>query len=1032
MSITLTPLSGPFPSPPAYLLTVDSAKILLDCGVYDRSPESTLPSSSNSTSPPPSNEQIAAYLSSLRALAPQLNLVLLSHPLLSSLGLLPWLRARCGLRCPVYATLPTREMGRYAVEEWVDARSSAERNEARQTEKARRSDAGKQKKDKDKKGKGKSSAERKGDKEVMLGVGEDIVNVKEEEVEPAESMDVDGLLHQTGEGVALDRDPWDQVWKLTTQEIREAFLAINAVRWTQPVHLSGPLKGYTLVAHRSGHTLGGSLYTLRPSLSSSLSPASSASSLLYAPLFNHIKEHHLDPTSLLAGGNVDDNMRRMGVMVVGAQRAKVVNIKRIDRERKLLDLITSTMQSGGSVLLPTDPSARLFELLVLLETHWQFANLGAQFPLCLISRTGKEAVGFVRSLTEWMGGQIGGEKGADILKFNNLKVFASLEEISASIPPSVPKLILTVPATLSYGFARALFLDFARQPNNLVLLTGRSDPGTLARWLVDEVWDQEQEEGRRYGEGAVGKEVKMDQVIELEMRRKVYLEGDELEAHLAAEREAADLVAKQQAALERSRRMLHADAGESDSDSDPSDAEDDVAEEMGGSTSEPAAPTIRRRTGGFTGGAGAWDEFLDSDALAGSAGGMSFDIYVKGDYGVRKVAEGTGLPRYRMFPVVERKRRVDAYGEAIDVEGWLRRGVEEDPMMAAGGVVGMGKGPSVLGKRGREDEEEDEEEKAAEEKPEPPHKYVVDKIEVHLQSLLFVIDMEGLSDGRALKTILPQINPRKLVIVDGSEDAVQDLASSCKAVTSMTHDIYTPTVGEKIVVGEETKNFSIRLGDSIMASLRLSRVEDYDVAYVSGVVHIDPESDLPVLERASFSDATSAAPTLPVPAETEPAAAPAATTEGEPETAADAAPSADSTQAVVVSASPPSSDPTVVLPALRPSLFIGDLRLALLKERLAALRVPSEFTGQGILVCGPAPPEAFDFDFAAAAAAKGIDTRRGAHAVRDALWSDAMETSGGKVAVRKVGRGRLVLDGSPGETYFVVRKAVYALHAQAG
>jgi cleavage and polyadenylation specificity factor subunit 2 len=98
----------------------------------------------------------------------------------------------------------------------------------------------------------------------------------------------------------------------------------------------GPLKGYTLVAHRSGHTLGGSLYTLRPSLSSSLSPASSASSLLYAPLFNHVKEHHLDPTSLLNAGNVDDNFRKMGVVVVGAQRSRVVNVKRIDREKKML------------------------------------------------------------------------------------------------------------------------------------------------------------------------------------------------------------------------------------------------------------------------------------------------------------------------------------------------------------------------------------------------------------------------------------------------------------------------------------------------------------------------------------------------------------------------------------------------------------------------------------------------------------------------------------------------------------------------
>jgi hypothetical protein len=37
------------------------------------------------------------------------------------------------------------------------------------------------------------------------------------------------------------------------------------------------------------------------------------------------------------------------------------------------------------------------------------------------------------------------------------------------------------------------------------------------------------------------------------------------------------------------------------------------------------------------------------------------------------------------------------------------------------------------------------------------------RVEVPLQASVFVVDMEGLSDGRALKTILPQINPRKLV-----------------------------------------------------------------------------------------------------------------------------------------------------------------------------------------------------------------------------------------------------------------------------
>lgn len=69
-------------------------------------------------------------------------------------------------------------------------------------------------------------------------------------------------------------------------------------------------------------------------------------------------------------------------------------------------------------MIPTDASARLLELLVLLEMHWTHANLGGKFPLCLISKTGKEVVAFVRSLTEWMGGQINAdERGEKILRF---------------------------------------------------------------------------------------------------------------------------------------------------------------------------------------------------------------------------------------------------------------------------------------------------------------------------------------------------------------------------------------------------------------------------------------------------------------------------------------------------------------------------------------------------------------------------------------------------------------------------------------
>jgi cleavage and polyadenylation specificity factor subunit 2 len=56
---------------------------------------------------------------------------------------------------------------------------------------------------------------------------------------------------------------------------------------------------------------------------------------------------------------------------------------------------------------------------------------------------------------------------------------------------------------------------------------------------------------------------------------------------------------------------------------------------------------------------------------------LSFDIYLKGN--VSKATSffktaGNQVQRFRMFPYVEKKRRVDEYGETIDVGMWLRKG----------------------------------------------------------------------------------------------------------------------------------------------------------------------------------------------------------------------------------------------------------------------------------------------------------------------------------------------------------------------
>lgn len=86
---------------------------------------------------------------------------------------------------------------------------------------------------------------------------------------------------------------------------------------------------------------------------------------------------------------------------------------------------------------------------------------------------------------------------------------------------------------------------------------------------------------------------------------------------------------------------------------------------------------------------------------------------------------------------------------------------------------------------------------------------------------------------------------------------------------------------------------------------------------------------------------------------------------------------------------------------LRPTLLtqstiIGDLKLTVLKGRLASLGIIAEFAGEGVLVCGGG----------------GGD-----------------QTAQNLVAVKKTGRGQVVLEGATSDIYYTVRQEIYGLHA---
>ncbi|PVF96449.1 hypothetical protein CPB86DRAFT_736678 [Serendipita vermifera] len=829
--ITFTPLAGAAYNdstiPVAYILEIDEVKILLDCGSPDWHSYDHLDTKGRSEA------KWKSYCTELQRHAPSIDLVLLSHGDLAHSGLYAYAHARWGLTATAYTTLPVQATARIAaLEEATDMRR------------------------------------------------EENVDGKAVQTEPDEMEVTAGTEPQEMRPLIA-----------TTEEINEAFQSITTLRYSQPTHLAGKCHGITIIPFASGHTIGGTIWKIR-------SP--SAGTLVYAINLNHLKERHLDGSvlRLSTGGGVFEPLARPDVMITDAERALTIGGKRKERDEALLNIITDTLSGGHSLLLPIDSSTRLLELLVLTDQHWAYKRLRA--PICLLSSSTKELLTTVRSMMEWLGGTISKEDvgestrtskrrrldddeeeslGALALRFKFIEIFATPEQMVEKFSSREPKLILAVPASMSHGPSRSLFADFAAVQGNVVIITQRAEQGTLSRFLMDR-WEAAQEQSKKWQDGKLGEPVPLDRPIELELRNKVLLQGEELEKYREKEKAAKEKAAAERAAATRKQQMREEEADTSDSESGSSDDSD---------SGEDGALEQKLQIEGVD-----WNTLDHEDT---GLKHQSFDIFVKGHLTKTSTffkTSDAGAPRYRMFPYIERKRRLDDFGEIIDVSAWLRKGkildqnVESEATKAA-----------RLKKAG-------EVQKAPEE---APSKFIKERISIDMRCQVYFIDLEGVHDGRALKNILPHVNPRRIILVQATSNATESLIDACRSIRSMTTEIYAPRVGETLRVGEDMRNFTLALSDALMSSIKMSTYEDSEIAFIKGRISIPANSGVPVLQPLRIT-----------------------------------AKQNDDTQMDIVEAS------NEILSVPR-AVMIGDLKLTSLQVRLNKQGILAEFAGEGILVC---------------------------------------------------------------------------------
>lgn len=264
------------------------------------------------------------------------------------------------------------------------------------------------------------------------------------------------------------------------------------------------------------------------------------------------------------------------------------------------------------------------------------------------------------------------------------------------------------------------------------------------------------------------------------------------------------------------------------------------------------------------------------------------------------------------------------------------------------------------------------------------------------------VDLEGLNDGRALKNILPHVNPRRLVsqllnwipeallttiqvIVQAASNATDSLLEACKATRSMTTEVYAPLTGETIRIGEDMRNFTVALSDALMSSIKMSTVsivppkskvqcvttlinylnrqyEDSEIAFIKGRISQPTTSGIPVLQPLRITHRKDEDTLM---------------------------------SGVEVSKEVATSN-------IPRAVMIGDLKLTSLRLRLNKAGISADFAGEGILVCRSAPG--------------------GGNASGDDEFEDT-------VAVRKTRKGEVRVEGDASALFYMVREEIYKLHA---
>ncbi|KAK9248096.1 beta-lactamase-like protein [Lipomyces tetrasporus] len=249
----------------------------------------------------------------------------------------------------------------------------------------------------------------------------------------------------------------------TDADLNASFERIEAIDY----HSTTEVEGIKFTAYHAGHVLGAAMYFIEIG----------GIKILFTGDYSREEDRHLNVAEVPT--------ERPDILITESTYGTSTHQPRIEKETRLLNVITKTILNGGRCLLPVFSLGNAQELLLILDEYWQNHGELDGIPVFYASSLARKCLAVYQTYINMMNDSIRKkfrDDKSNPFQFKHIRSLKNLERFD-DLGPCV---MVASPGMLQNGVSRELLERWAPEAKNALILTGYSVDGTLAKQILNE------------------------------------------------------------------------------------------------------------------------------------------------------------------------------------------------------------------------------------------------------------------------------------------------------------------------------------------------------------------------------------------------------------------------------------------------------------------------------------------------------------------------------------------------------------------